>query len=95
MQTSVFLGCLLQGNYLLTGSSDRSSIGWDTATGTVKQRFGYHEAPTLDVDWKDDKTFATCSTDKAILVQTVSRLPPFSPQVLRHFLSLNVDPALT
>jgi transducin (beta)-like 1 len=52
------------GNYLLSGSSDRSAIVWDVAAGRVQQRFEFHEAPTLDVDWKDDLTFATCSTDK-------------------------------
>ncbi|CAM9408411.1 unnamed protein product [Pylaiella littoralis] len=55
-----------KGNYLLSGSSDKSAIVWDVARGDVQQQFRFHEAPTLDVDWKDDLTFATCSTDKAI-----------------------------
>ncbi|CAM9678388.1 unnamed protein product, partial [Ectocarpus sp. 13 AM-2016] len=55
-----------QGNFLLSGSSDKSAIVWDVARGDVQQQFRFHEAPTLDVDWKDDLTFATCSTDKAI-----------------------------
>ncbi|CAN0156137.1 unnamed protein product, partial [Phaeothamnion confervicola] len=64
------------GNYVLTGSSDKSSIVWDAQVGTVKQRFDYHEAPTLDVDWQNDTTFATCSTDKAILIQSVGEEYP-------------------
>ncbi|CAM9784759.1 unnamed protein product [Hapterophycus canaliculatus] len=55
-----------KGNFLLSGSSDKSAIVWDVSRGDVQQQFRFHEAPTLDVDWKDDLTFATCSTDKAI-----------------------------
>eukprot|EP00904_Undaria_pinnatifida_P014117 jgi/Undpi1/9836/HiC_scaffold_27.g12290.m1 len=55
-----------KGSFLLSGSSDKSAIVWDVSRGEVQQQFRFHEAPTLDVDWKDDITFATCSTDKAI-----------------------------
>lgn len=53
---------------LLSGSVDKSAIVWDAVTGALRQRFRLHSAPMLDVDWRDDETFATCSTDKAILV---------------------------
>lgn len=44
----VFRGCLsFQGNYLLSGSSDKSAIVWDVARGDVQQQFRFHEAPTL------------------------------------------------
>ena len=56
------------GDCLLSGSVDKTAIIWDAATGEVKQQFEYHTAPTLDVDWKDDTTFATCSTDRLIYV---------------------------
>ena len=58
------------GNYLLSGSYDRSTIVWDVTgeVGFVKQQFQFHEAPALDVDWKDDTTFASCSTDKTVHV---------------------------
>lgn len=36
-----------QGNYLLSGSSDKSAIVWDVARGDVQQQFRFHEAPTL------------------------------------------------
>lgn len=39
---------------------------WDTGTGDVKQQFDFHKLPCLDVDWKDNESFATCSTDKTI-----------------------------
>lgn len=34
--------------------------------GRVRQQFCFHTAPTLDVDWRDTRTFATCSTDRTI-----------------------------
>lgn len=41
---------------------------WDVsdATGFVEQQFMDHKAPALDVDWKDNETFASCSTDKTV-----------------------------
>lgn len=54
------------GEHLLSGSYDKTAVIWDTSTGAVKQQFNFHKAPTLDVDWKDNESFATCSTDKAI-----------------------------
>ncbi|XRB03054.1 transducin [Pycnococcus provasolii] len=57
-----------RGDALLSGSVDRTAIVWDAASCTVKQSFEFHSAPTLDVDWRDDTMFATCSTDKTIHV---------------------------
>eukprot|EP00656_Telonema_subtile_P007066 TRINITY_DN13306_c0_g1_i3.p1 TRINITY_DN13306_c0_g1~~TRINITY_DN13306_c0_g1_i3.p1 ORF type:complete len:502 (-),score=109.92 TRINITY_DN13306_c0_g1_i3:37-1542(-) len=56
------------GDSLLSASVDKSAIVWDPMTGMVKQQFKFHTAPTLDVDWKDSSTFATCSTDDMIYV---------------------------
>jgi transducin (beta)-like 1 len=56
------------GNYLLSGSVDKSAIVWDAATGSVKQQFNFHSQPTLDVDWLDENSFATCSSDRLIHV---------------------------
>jgi len=57
-----------RGDNLLSGSVDKTAIIWDAKSGTVKQQFEVHSAPTLDVDWRDDTSFATCSTDKMIYV---------------------------
>lgn len=67
-----------RGNYLLSGSYDKTTIVWDVSgeQGTVKQQFGHHVAPALDVDWKDDNTFASCSTDKTVLVCRVGSSAP-------------------
>ncbi|KAJ3414141.1 hypothetical protein HDV05_007003 [Chytridiales sp. JEL 0842] len=56
------------GTALATVSMDKTAIVWNVETGTVKQQFTFHEAPSLDLDWKDDDTFATCSTDRTIFV---------------------------
>eukprot|EP00978_Attheya_sp_CCMP212_P036863 scaffold170191_cov54-Attheya_sp.AAC.7 len=67
-----------RGNYLLSGSYDKSTIVWDVSgeLGFVKQQFNHHLAPALDVDWKDDITFASCSTDKTVHVCRVGSNKP-------------------
>lgn len=67
-----------KGTFLLSGSYDKTTIVWDVSgeVGVIKQQFNHHAAPALDVDWKDDLTFASCSTDKTVLICRVgSSLP--------------------
>ena len=68
------------GRYLLSGSVDKTAIIWDASTGEVKQQFAFHKEPTLDVDWRDEDSFASCSTDKQIYVCKLGQ-----PQYLQHF----------
>jgi transducin (beta)-like 1 len=68
------------GKYLLSGSVDKTAVVWDTATGTVRQEFAFHKEPTLDVDWRDEDSFASCSTDRMIYVCKVD-----APSYLRCF----------
>lgn len=65
-----------RGDALLTGSVDKSAIVWDPTSGDVRQQFAFHSAPCLDVDWRDDDTFATCSNDKQIFVCQLGALAP-------------------
>ena len=67
-----------KGNYLLSGSYDKTTIVWNvsSAQGEVKQQFHNHTAPALDVDWKDADTFASCSTDKSVLICKVGLTAP-------------------
>ncbi|XP_022844038.1 WD40 repeat-containing protein HOS15-like isoform X1 [Olea europaea var. sylvestris] len=65
-----------KGDYLLSGSVDKTAIVWDVKTGEWKQQFEFHSAPTLDVDWKNNVTFATCSTDSMIHVCKVGENRP-------------------
>jgi transducin (beta)-like 1 len=57
-----------KGDSVLSGSVDKTAVIWDAKSGEAKQQFEFHTAPTLDVDWRDDVSFATCSTDKMIYV---------------------------
>lgn len=65
-----------KGNYLLSGSYDKTAIVWDASSGTVKQSFSFHSAATLDVDWKNNHTFASCSSDKTIHVCKIGETSP-------------------
>ncbi|KAG6473109.1 hypothetical protein ZIOFF_067016 [Zingiber officinale] len=66
-----------KGDFLLSGSVDKTAIVWDTKTWECKQQFEYHSAPTLDVDWRNNNTFATCSTDTMIYVCKIGETYPF------------------
>jgi WD40 repeat protein len=67
-----------RGNFLLSGSYDKTTIVWDVSgkRGVIKQQFSFHFAPALDVDWKDDLTFASCSTDKTVQICRVGSSTP-------------------
>jgi len=42
------------------------------ASSAPVQRWAHHRGSTLDVDWRDDSTFATCSSDGTVAVCRVS-----------------------
>ncbi|XP_057469955.1 WD40 repeat-containing protein HOS15-like [Actinidia eriantha] len=65
-----------KGDYLLSGSFDETAIVWDVKTGEWKQQFEFHSAPTLDVDWRNNVSFASCSTDHMIYVCKVGENRP-------------------
>lgn len=104
-----------KGDYLLSGSVDKTAIVWDLKNGDWKQQFEFHSgirlkvfiqllttfftspfnisttlyvdymltvrkqctsAPTLDVDWRNNVSFATCSTDNMIFVCKVGENRP-------------------
>ncbi|XP_020241163.1 WD40 repeat-containing protein HOS15-like isoform X2 [Asparagus officinalis] len=65
-----------RGSHLLTGSSDKSAILWDTRTWECKQHYHCHHAPTLDVDWRNNNSFATCSVDCKICVFKIGNYLP-------------------
>ncbi len=50
-----------KGDALLSGSVDKTAVVWDARTGDVRQQFDFHKAPTLDVDWRNNSSFASCS----------------------------------
>ncbi|XP_048502212.1 WD40 repeat-containing protein HOS15 isoform X2 [Beta vulgaris subsp. vulgaris] len=65
-----------KGDYLLTGSCDKTAIVWDVKAGEPKQQFEFHSGPTLDVDWRNNVSFATSSTDNMIYVCKVGDSSP-------------------
>eukprot|EP01130_Rhizamoeba_saxonica_P015504 TRINITY_DN6972_c0_g1_i1.p1 TRINITY_DN6972_c0_g1~~TRINITY_DN6972_c0_g1_i1.p1 ORF type:complete len:474 (-),score=78.85 TRINITY_DN6972_c0_g1_i1:73-1494(-) len=64
------------GTYLLSGSLDKTSIVWNAANGQIVQQFSFHDHGTLDVDWKEDNIFASCSGDRAIYVCEIGKTKP-------------------
>lgn len=65
-----------KGDYILSGSVDKTAIVWDVKTSEWKQQFEFHSAPALDVDWRNNVQFATCSTDTMIYVCKVGENRP-------------------
>jgi len=65
-----------QGNFILSAGVDKTTIIWDSCTGMLKQQFAFHSAPALDVDWQNNESFASCSTDKTILVCKLNEKNP-------------------
>ncbi|XP_006581249.1 WD40 repeat-containing protein HOS15-like isoform X1 [Glycine soja] len=65
-----------KGDYLLSGSVDKTAIVWNIKTVEWKQLFEFHTGPTLDVDWRNNVSFATCSTDKMIHVCKIGENRP-------------------
>jgi transducin (beta)-like 1 len=57
--------------FLLSASFDRTVVVWDATTETKRQQLKLHDDPILDASWKDDSTFATCSSDMSICVARV------------------------
>jgi|UniRef100_A0A2N9FDX2 transducin (beta)-like 1 len=65
-----------KGDYLLTGSCDKTAIVWDVKAEEWKQQFEFHSGPTLDVDWRNNVSFATSSTDNMIFVCKIGENRP-------------------
>ncbi|KAL3655249.1 Transducin (beta)-like 1 X-linked receptor 1 [Castilleja foliolosa] len=65
-----------KGDFLLSGSVDKTAIVWDVKTGECRQQFEFHSAPALDLDWRNNVSFATCSTDSMIYVCKVGENRP-------------------
>ncbi|PWA64890.1 WD40 domain-containing protein/LisH domain-containing protein [Artemisia annua] len=63
-------------DYLLTASNDKSTIVWDVLTGAVKQQFKFHSRPVLDIDWRNNRTFASSSGDGMIYVCKIGEDQP-------------------
>ncbi|GFY81022.1 WD-40 repeat family protein [Actinidia rufa] len=65
-----------KGDYVLTGSVDKTAIVWDVKAEEWKQQFEFHSGPILDVDWRNNVSFATSSSDNMIYVCKVGETHP-------------------
>ncbi|KAI8335017.1 WD40-repeat-containing domain protein [Chlamydoabsidia padenii] len=70
-----------KGDLVLSGSADTTTVVWDPKTGEMKQQFELHSLAILDVDWMDNTTFASCSSDKIIYVCRVGSTEPLKTWV--------------
>lgn len=70
-----------RGDYILSAGADKKAVVWDRSTGFCIQQFAFHSAPVIDVDWKTDSCFASCSTDNRIFICELN-----SNQPIRTFL---------
>jgi len=61
------------GQHILSGSLDKSALVWEAKTGQLVQQFEFHKKATLDVDWKNNNTFASCSSDTNIFVCEIGK----------------------
>ena len=64
------------GRRLLTCGIDCSSVVWNPNSGDVVQQFTNHKAPVLDVAWKNDNTFVSCSQDHTLFAYEIGRQMP-------------------
>ncbi|KAI0988550.1 hypothetical protein GJ496_004304 [Pomphorhynchus laevis] len=65
------------GTCLLTAGVDASAIVWSSDCGEMQQQFFCHSAPVLDADWRNDREFATCSTDSQIYICRLGDSVPY------------------
>ena len=65
-----------KGSLILSAGVDNTTIIWDATTGRSRQQFAFHSAPALDVDWRNNTSFASCSTDQVIHVCELGKLQP-------------------
>mmetsp|Transcript_49257 Transcript_49257/g.127050 ORF Transcript_49257/g.127050 Transcript_49257/m.127050 type:complete len:496 (-) Transcript_49257:770-2257(-) len=78
-----------RGDYVLTGSVDKKTIVWDAKSGSVRQEFRFHQKIILDVDWRNNNSFASCSLDGMIYICKVGQDEPLK-QFSGHTDEVNV-----
>ena len=58
------------------GGNKPSGSDAGASRGSILQQYSLHNAPTLDVDWRTNDSFATCSTDTQIYVCKIGATLP-------------------
>eukprot|EP01134_Creolimax_fragrantissima_P005900 CFRG5900T1 len=65
-----------RGDSLLTGGVDSTAIVWNAQTGKIRQQFKFHEDAILDLNWRNNTSFASCSADSNIYVCKLTETQP-------------------
>ncbi|KAL0222110.1 hypothetical protein RCL1_001964 [Eukaryota sp. TZLM3-RCL] len=77
-----------KGDLFASASSDRTVIVWDTVSGQQQQIFRFHSQPVMDVQWRNDVSFSSASTDGSVcLCKLGDEHPKF---VYKHKADVNV-----
>lgn len=61
---------------LLLNCYEKTAVVWDVRSGESKQEFTSHSGLVLDIDWRNQYSFATCSADKSIIVWKIGDKEP-------------------
>jgi transducin (beta)-like 1 len=57
------------GRFIAGAGLEHCAVVWEAASpGKPLRLFRNHASPTMDLDWRDDACFATCTTEKTIYV---------------------------
>ncbi|KAI9592504.1 WD40-repeat-containing domain protein [Syncephalis fuscata] len=64
------------GTMLVSGSADHSIVLWETIRGEEIRTYRAHAESVLDLDWRDDTTFASSSIDKTICIFSTTSSEP-------------------
>ncbi|KAJ2934295.1 hypothetical protein H1R20_g2775, partial [Candolleomyces eurysporus] len=65
-----------KGHMLLTASLDGTACVWDVSEKKLHRHFRLHKDCCLDVDWIDEKIFASAGADKRILLMHINQSEP-------------------
>lgn len=86
-----------KGDALLSTGLDQSVVVTDATSGAVKHTFNLHTGAAMDGDWKSETMFASCSTDKSVLVCSVTNSQAAVKQFVHHseVNALRWDPTAT
>ncbi len=57
---------------LLTCGFDTKIIAWSIPSLQVLHIYSHHTLSVLEVDWKDDELFASCSRDKTLCISSIT-----------------------
>lgn len=61
------------GRFIAGAGLEHCAVVWEAAEPAQPYRlFHNHTSPTMDLEWRDDQTFATCTTDKTIYVYSLA-----------------------